>query len=115
MDEIRFLALMTKARNASRLGSRPDYWHGYQRGLRRGFQGELFGTAEEHERWMRLAVEGANDVARERGRGYRDGLSAVAAVDTAADRGVPARPPHGNEDPKLRGNALNPTRRSSLS
>ena len=80
MDEIRFLALMTEARNFSRLGGRP-YWHGYQRGLRRGFQGELFGTADEHEHWMRLADEGADDAARERGRGYRDGLRAIAAAD----------------------------------
>ena len=78
MDESRFLSLMTRARTFSRLGGRPDYWHGYQRGLRRGFQGELFGTDDEHKRWMRLADDGGDRASRERGRGYRDGLSACA-------------------------------------
>jgi hypothetical protein len=79
MDESRFLSLMMKARTFSSLGERPDYWHGYQRGLRRGFLGELFGTGEEHERWMRLADDGVDNAARERGRGYRDGLRACGA------------------------------------
>jgi hypothetical protein len=76
MDETRFLALMKKARNFSHLGGRPDYWRGYQRGLRRGFQGELFGTDDEHKRWMRLADDGGDESSRECGRGYRDGLGA---------------------------------------
>lgn len=86
MDEIRFLMLMKRARNFSHLGGRPDYWHGYQRGLRRGFQGDLFGTDDEHETWMRLADDGVDHASRERGRGYRDGLSACA--DVAADGGA---------------------------
>ena len=76
MDEIRFLTLMKKARNFAHLGGRLDYWRGYQRGLRRGFQGELFGTDREHELWMRLAEDGGDEASRERGRGYRDGLRA---------------------------------------
>jgi hypothetical protein len=94
MDERRFLSLMTKARTFSHLGGRPDYWHGYQRGLRRAFQGELFGTTDEHRRWMRLADEGGDKARRERGRGYRDGLRAgdvategVAVVGPALNRG----------------------------
>jgi hypothetical protein len=43
MDESRFLSLLTKARRVSSLGERADYWHGYQRGSRRGFLGALFG------------------------------------------------------------------------
>ena len=112
MDENRFLALMTKARNFSRLGGRPDYWHGYQRGLRRGFQGELFGTADEHERWMQLADEGADHATRERGRGYRDGLGAIAAADAAPDGGVLAGLPLSPEgDLKRQANRLYPSRR----
>ena len=84
MDDTTFLALMKKARNFSHLGGRPDYWHGYQRGLRRGFQGELFGTNDEHKVWMRLADDGVDKAARERGRGYCDGLRAVAAADGGA-------------------------------
>ena len=74
MNETRFLALMMKARKFSGLGEHSDYWHGYQRGLKRGFQGELFGTDAEHKLWMRLADDGPDIASRERGRGYRDGL-----------------------------------------
>ena len=78
MDEVRFLSLLKKARAYSYLGTNIDYWHGYQRGLRRGFQGEMYGTNAEHERWLQLADEGADRASRERGSGYRDGLTAVA-------------------------------------
>ena len=80
MDESRFLSLMKKARTYSYLGASADYWHGYQRGLRRGFHGELFGTESEHKLWMRLADNGADRASQERGRGYRDGLSACGAA-----------------------------------
>ena len=80
MDENRFLSLMNKARTHSYLGVGADYWHGYQRGLRRGYHGELFGTDREHELWMRLADEGTDKAERERGRGYRDGLKACGEV-----------------------------------
>jgi hypothetical protein len=101
MDETRFLTLMKRARNFSHLGERLDYWHGYQRGLRRGFQGELFGTNDEHQRWLRLADEGADEASRERGRGYRDGLRACREDrEDQAIRGlsrpemsVPSKPP----------------------
>ena len=109
MDETRFLTLMKKARNFSHLGGRPDYWHGYQRGLRRGFQGELFGTVDEHERWMRLADEGVDNAARERGRGYRDGLSAcgVAAEGSPLAGSTRSR----GSDLGSQANRVNPSRR----
>jgi hypothetical protein len=50
-----------------------DYWAGYQRGLRRAFQGERFGTARQHEEWLSLANNDDQSQAA-RGRGYRDGL-----------------------------------------
>ena len=91
MDETTFLALMKKARNFSHLGGRPEYWHGYQRGLRRGFQGELFGTNDEHKLWMRLADDGPDLASRERGSGYRDGLTACggAAQESVLPAGSP--------------------------
>jgi hypothetical protein len=50
-----------------------DYWTGYQRGLRRLFHGERYGTARQHELWLALASD--NDPSQAaRGRGYRDGL-----------------------------------------
>jgi len=83
MDEARFLSLLKKARAYSYLGANIDYWHGYQRGLRRGFQGRVYGTDAEHQRWLRLADEGGDRASRERGYGYRDGLSAFALADEA--------------------------------
>jgi hypothetical protein len=53
-----------------------DYWHGYQRGLRRAHFGEVFGAEEDHRLWMTLADKGADRSQRECGRGYRDGLEA---------------------------------------
>lgn len=80
--------LLEKARRFSHLGERPDYWHGYQRGLRRGYLGELFGTDGEHQRWMRLVDDDVDHTGHERGLGYRDGLTAFAAADVATDGGT---------------------------
>ncbi len=88
MNEVKFQSLLTRARTFSRLGERPDYWHGYQRGLKRGFQGELFGTEDEHKLWMRLADDSSDKIRQERGLGYRDGLSACD------DREVQATSPY---------------------
>ena len=101
MDESRFLSLMMKARTFSGRGERTDYWHGYQRGLRRGFQGELFGTEDEHNRWLHLADEGGDEASRESGRGYRDGLGAcgVVAEGGAIDGSAPSR----SGDPESQG------------
>jgi hypothetical protein len=109
MDESRFLSLMRKARTHSYLGGSADYWHGYQRGLRRGFQGELFGTDGDHKRWMRLADDGSDKASRERGRGYRDGLSAcgVAAEGSPLAGSTRSR----GSDLEIQANRINPSRR----
>ncbi|OXS14893.1 hypothetical protein CGX12_11780 [Zobellella denitrificans] len=57
-----------------------DYAAGYQRGLRRHFHGEKFGTEAEHQQW--LALDGHR---QELGDGYRDGVE-----------GGPPRGFHGN-------------------
>jgi hypothetical protein len=51
-----------------------EFWTGYQRGLRRAFHGENFGTAEEHNLWLSL-VDDADPMRRQRGRGYHAGLN----------------------------------------
>ena len=69
---------MHRAQAMRSAGDRPDYWAGYQRGLRRAYHGGRFGTAEEHAFWITQAE--SNDPMRsERGRGYRDGLEVGAA------------------------------------
>ena len=50
-----------------------DWSVGYQRGLRRHYHGERFGTIEEHERWMSLGLHG--DHRLELGDGYRAGFA----------------------------------------
>ncbi len=53
---------------------------GYQRGLRRFYHGEKFGTQSEHEEWMNLSGNRKN-----MGKGYQDGFS-----------GLPPAGYHGN-------------------
>jgi hypothetical protein len=48
-----------------------DFWTGYQRGLRRHYHGEKFGTPIEHSKWMSLIHD---DIRRELGLGYRMGF-----------------------------------------
>ena len=103
MDEDTFLSLMRKARTHSYLGVNADYWHGYQRGLRRGFLGDLFGTDDEHKVWMSLAEGGTDTAGRERGRGYRDGLAACG-VAAESNSLVGSKPARGDlEDQRIRG------------
>jgi len=71
MDKVLF---EREIRRAKRLASTEnnEYWSGYQRGLRRRFQGDNFGTDKEHELWMSMAE--SRDVRRRAlGRGYRAG------------------------------------------
>ncbi|MFB3901921.1 MAG: hypothetical protein ACE15E_00570 [Acidobacteriota bacterium] len=53
---------------------RADYWAGYMRGLRRAFHGRAFGTDAEHRLWLSL-IGREDSQGRERGLGYRDGLT----------------------------------------
>lgn len=74
MDRETFEIEMCKARCSKLAGDRPDYWMGYQRGLRRRYHGEIFGTEDEHSLWMSLADDDTPDRIN-RGRGYRDGFN----------------------------------------
>ena len=71
MDQKTFEHEMHKARAMQRLEN-PDYWMGKQRGLRRRYHGENFGTGEEHALWLAL-MDDTDHSRSERGRGYRDG------------------------------------------
>lgn len=88
MDEQRFISLMRKADTMRRIGDRPDYWAGYQRGLRRAHHGERFGTEAEHELWLSL-IDRTDSLSQERGVGYRDGLLAAISEPEAAEPGLP--------------------------
>lgn len=75
MNDQKFKAYMEAART---LGG--YYAAGYQRGLRRLYHGEAFGTEADHQKW--LAMDGHR---QEQGDGYRDGFA-----------GSPPRGFHGN-------------------
>ncbi len=68
MDRPNFESWMRAARELSRLSDHAssDYWAGYQRGLRRAFHSEAFGSSTEHGKWSEL-----DDL---RGVGYRAGF-----------------------------------------
>jgi hypothetical protein len=57
--------------------NKTEYWIGYQRGLRRAFHGENFGTPAEHDLWL-AAIKSDDAMRRQRGEGYRDGLQGQA-------------------------------------
>ncbi len=67
MDESRFNSLMIHARMLD-----SEYGSGYQRGLRRHYLGDKFGTPEEHATWLQIR---ADDYRKELGRGYQDGFA----------------------------------------
>ena len=63
----------------------PGYATGYKRGLRRLFQGNKYGTLEQHRQWMAFGT--GDDPQAELGQGYRDGFAGkmpkVEAVNEA--------------------------------
>jgi hypothetical protein len=76
MDEQTFQSELNRAKTMQGTVKDPieaDYWDGYQRGLRRLYLGERFGTARQHALWLALAADD-NPSQAARGRGYRDGL-----------------------------------------
>lgn len=70
MNEQTFIRLMNFIKSIAI--ENQDYATGYQRGLRRHYHGENFGTDDEHEKFM--ALEGNRG---EIGRGYRDGFNGL--------------------------------------
>ena len=78
MNEATFQSEMRRAEALRRLSADPmegEYYAGYIRGLRRAYHGEQFGTAAEHELWLSLADDQADEARAARGRGYRDALA----------------------------------------
>jgi hypothetical protein len=76
MDVQTFQSELNRAKTKQLIAKDPieaDYWDGYQRGLRRLFYGERFGTARQHAQWLSFSND-ANPSTAARGGGYRDGL-----------------------------------------
>ena len=74
MDFEQFKREMTRAETLAKTDvEKESYWRGYQRGLRRAYHGEKFGTPEEHRKYLD-AVNSFDEGRRETGKGYRDAL-----------------------------------------
>jgi hypothetical protein len=83
LTEAQFQHEMSRAKTFQVLEpGQAEYWAGYQRGLRRAFHGENFGTAEEHDLWL-AAVDSDDVLRKQRGQGYRDGLKGQCRPDAA--------------------------------
>lgn len=85
MTESEFQRNMAGGKTLAGLSGYPDneYWAGYQRGCRRNYHGDNFGTANEHRFWLSLSSENDDDTRRFRGIGYRagfDGLPVSEAI-----------------------------------
>jgi len=78
MTESEFQRNMAGGKTLAGLSDVPDvyYWEGYQRGIRRNYHGENFGTADEHHLWLSLSAEIVED-RRFRGIGYRAGFDGL--------------------------------------
>jgi hypothetical protein len=74
MDFERFKKEMQMAEHMAKADvERESYWRGYQRGLRRAYHGEKFGTLEEHRKYLD-AINSFDEERKETGRGYSDAL-----------------------------------------
>lgn len=72
MEQKQFCSLMAMAKSLQSVDpDRSDFWRGFQRGLRRLYHGEDFGTPEEHAKWMDCRN---GDYRRELQTGYRVGF-----------------------------------------
>lgn len=74
MDRKTFELEMMRAKTFMMIGEDYDYWAGYEKGLRRRFKGENFGTDNEQELWLSLA-NSDDDMRRNRDRGYHAGFN----------------------------------------
>ena len=70
----KFKSELLRATIMASVGNDRDYWIGYQRGLRRKFHGDKFGTRDEHYLWMALA-DSKDHSRRQRGKGYLEGFN----------------------------------------
>lgn len=83
MDEKEFKRNMTAAKTFQGLSTDPleaEFWTGYQRGLRRHYHGEKFGSAGEHNVWSAL-FDDPDPIRKMRGLGYRIGFAGQVIKD----------------------------------
>lgn len=97
MNQSEFEHNMRGAKQNATLSDEPhaqDFWSGYQRGMRRHYHGEKFGTAEEHTLWM-SATDNSDQSRRMRGLGYQSGYNGMPISEAIIKLG-------GGETEKIR-------------
>jgi hypothetical protein len=72
MDRSVFESKLREARRKMESGERPDYWKGYERGLRRRYRGKPLGEPDDHGKWLGY-IFSPDHSKRELGRGYFEG------------------------------------------
>jgi len=101
MNETQFQRELSRARTLATVEhERSAWWEGYQRGLRRAYHGERFGTDAEHQLWLGLVAETRDEARRQRGLGYRHGLH--CGSDAPLTLAIRTQPSAYCEDPRGR-------------
>ena len=86
MDKATFEHEMNRGQTFQKLETdRAEYWTGYQRGLRRAYHGESFGTAEEHALWLGLQITTGTTLyggrgGKDTGTGWRGNAGRLRAI-----------------------------------
>ena len=91
MNQAEFNKNMLGASALASLGGSPytnTFWRGYQRGMRRLYHGEKFGTQDEHALWMAAADETRDEDRRYCGIGYFAGYSGMSISDAVKQLAV---------------------------
>ena len=74
MDRKIYEREMIRVKTMMDVGDDQNYCMGYQRGLRRKFHGENFGTDDEYNLWL-SAADSSDPSRKHRGQGYHDGYN----------------------------------------
>lgn len=76
MDKSQFESLMEQAELLKMVEPEcSDFYKGYQRGLRRLYHGNSFGTEDEHILWFNIPNDDSDIIRQQRGSGYRRGFA----------------------------------------
>ena len=78
MSPEEFQRTLARVDAMTQAGHYPAYWCGFRRGLQRAHHGRRFSTNTDHYAWLDFAHD-ADPFVAQLGRGYRDGLDAVAS------------------------------------
>jgi hypothetical protein len=79
MTEQEYRSKMAEAETMHGASSRPGYYEGYMKGLRRLYHGPDVETVQEHEVWLGL-TRSRDRAGADRGQGYQHGLQGIKPI-----------------------------------